>query len=105
MRLALTGLLAAAALGACAPLHWEHPQYGTTRADADLQECDHAAIVQSNRSIETEPTFVVPHVVTLPNGQRLVEPAPTFAYAPSSNLSELRSYCMRVKGYELVPDS
>ena len=96
-------ILAAAWLSACTPLQWQHPQYGTSRTEADLAACDHAAIQESNRVIVSEPTFVVPHVVTLPNGQRLVEPGPQFAYQPSSNLSELRSFCMRSKGYELVP--
>ena len=101
----MAGALAAIGLTACTPLQWQHPQYGTSRTEADLQACDHAAIQESNRYAWSEPTFVVPHVVTLPNGQRLVEPAPQFASSPAANLSELRSFCMRSKGYELVPSS
>lgn len=105
MRLALSCVCVVTAVGlaGCTPLEWQHPQYGTSRTQADLAACDHAAIQESNRYAWSEPTFVVPHVVTLPNGQRLVEQGPQFGYQPTSNLSELRSFCMRSKGYELAP--
>jgi len=103
MRVALTCVLAAAMLAACTPMQWQHPAYGTSRTEADLATCDHAAIQESNRYISSQPTIAFPHVYTLPNGQRVVDPAPQFAYTPYADISELRSFCMRSKGYELVP--
>jgi len=91
----------AAAVGACTPVQWQHPLYGTSHTEADLAACDHLAIQESNRYVWSQPTIAFPHVYTLPNGQRVVDQAPQFA--PYSNVSELRSFCMRSKGYELVP--
>ena len=103
MRLLVACCLAAPALGGCTPLQWQHPVYGTSRTEADLAACDHAAIQESNRYISSLPTPAFPHVYTLSNGQRVVDPAPQFAYTPYADVSELRSFCMRSKGYELAP--
>lgn len=99
----LTVLALACALGACTPMQWEHPEYGTSRLPADLAACDHAAFEESWRMAWTEPTFAVPHFELLPNGQRVYEPAPMFPYAPYADTGELRNFCMRAKGYRLVP--
>ncbi len=101
--LAACCLATAAALGGCTPLQWQHPLYGTTRTEADLAACDRAAFQEADRYISSQPYPAFPHVYTLPNGQRVVDPAPQFAYTPYGNVSELRSFCMRSKGYELVP--
>ena len=94
--------LLALGLGACTPVQWEHPDYGTSRLQADLADCDHAAFEESWRT-SWQPAFVAPHVYTLPNGQRVFDPGPQFPYMPYADTSELRSFCMRAKGYRLVP--
>ena len=96
-------LAAALSLGACTPMQWVHPEYGTSRLQADLAACDHAAFEESWRMAWAEPTFAVPHVYLLPNGQRVSEPGPVFPNAPYADTGELRNFCMRAKGYELVP--
>ena len=97
-RLAAVGL-GACGLAACTPLQWQHPLYGTANLEADLAACDRLAERESWRMSEPTPAF--PHVYTLPSGQRVVDPYPRF---PSyGNTGELRNFCMRAKGYELVP--
>jgi hypothetical protein len=45
-----------------------------------------------------------PHVSRLPSGQVVIDPAPRYPYGSAyPNPGELRSFCMRSRGYELVP--
>ncbi len=102
MRARLIGLLVAiAGLGGCTPQQWQHPVYGTSQLQADLAACDHIAMQESWRYSFSEPTVAFPHVYTLPSGQRVVDPYPR--YPSYANTGELRNFCMRSKGYELVP--
>lgn len=101
--LGLAPFLLALGLVACTPVRWEHPLTGTTRTQADLADCGHLAIQESWRSAPTDPLFNVPRVHRLPNGQTVYDPAPHFANDAYANTGELRSFCMRAKGYELVP--
>ena len=99
----LACLAAVLGLAACEPLQWEHPQYGTTRLEADLADCDHIALANSYRFGPADPMLTAPHVYRLPGGQVVADPVPTRSYSSYSNLGELRSFCMRSKGYELTP--
>lgn len=101
MRRLLLYALLAAALGGCTPLEWQHPEYGTTRLQTDLAACDRIAGQEAWRY--SEPMVAFPHVYTLPSGQRVVDPYPRFPSYGGANIGELRNFCMRSKGYELVP--
>ena len=102
---ALSWLLLTACLAGCQNLEWSHPQYGTSRVQADLTDCDHIAVRESSRSAyASEPLMTAPHASRLPSGQVVPEPTPRFEYGSSyPNPGDLRSFCMRSKGYELVP--
>ncbi len=93
------------ALAGCQNVEWSHPQYGTSRVQADLSDCDHIAAQESTRSaFASEPLMTAPHVSRLPSGQVVADPTPRFPYGSAyPNPGELRSFCMRSKGYELVP--
>jgi hypothetical protein len=101
----LTCLVLIAALAACQNVEWSHPQYGTSRAQADLTDCDHIAVTESHRSAyASEPLMTAPHVSRLPSGQPVADPTPRFEFGSAyPNPGDLRSFCMRSKGYELVP--
>jgi hypothetical protein len=101
----LAWLTLTAALGACQNVEWSHPQLGTSQLQADLGECDHLAVQHSYRyAYAAEPLMTAPHVSRLPSGQVVTEPTPRFPYGSAyPNPGELRSFCMRSKGYELVP--
>ncbi len=99
----LACLAAAAAVGACQQLQWEHPQYGTSRLQADLADCDHVALENTYRFPGGDPMLTAPHVYRLPSGQVVADPTPYRSYGTYSNLGELRNFCMRSKGYELTP--
>ncbi len=98
---ALTAL--AAALGACTPMEWIHPQYGTSRVDADLTDCARVAHAESWRFAATTPAMTAPHVYRLPDGRVIYDQPATYAYDPYFNEAQLRDFCMRTKGYELQP--
>ncbi len=98
----LACLAVAVALNACQRLQWEHPQYGTSRLEADLADCDHVALENTYRFSGGDPMLTAPHVYRLPSGQVVADPAP-YRYSSYSNLGELRNFCMRSKGYELMP--
>ena len=100
---ALACLAAVLALAACERLEWRHPQYGTSRLEADLTDCDHIALENTYRFSGGDPMLVAPHVYRLPGGQVIADPAPRSSYTTYSNLGELRNLCMRSKGYELTP--
>lgn len=95
--------LGATGLGACAPVEWQHPDYGTTHLEADLADCDHIAMQEQGRYSWNQPPFAIPHIYSLPSGVRVMDPNPYYSASPYSNTSELRSFCMRSKGYELMP--
>ena len=96
-------LAALVVLAACQKLQWEHPQYGTSRLETDLADCDHIALANSYRFGPSDPMLTAPHVYRLPGGQVVADPVPSRSYSTYSNLGELRSFCMRSKGYELTP--
>lgn len=103
MRRLLLSALTVASLGACTPVQWQHPEYGTTHLEADLAACDHIAMQESWRYSWNQPPFAIPHIYTLPSGVRVMDPNPFYMGSPYSNTAELRSFCMRSKGYELLP--
>ena len=88
-------------LGACtAPMHWEHPELGTSRLADDLTDCSRSAHLEVARYSAAD---YAPRVTRGPDGRVSVEPAPARP-DPYAQEAQLRDYCMRAKGYKLVPD-
>ncbi len=104
MTRSIAALAVALVVVACTPQHWEHPQLGTQQAQADLQACNQSARQQSFRyggsAFDYGPRFA-----RGPDGRVFVDPSPTRPYPdPYLQEGQLRDYCMRSKGYQLVPD-
>jgi hypothetical protein len=103
----LLPLLAAAALAACTPMRWEHPSLGAAQTEADLGECGRAAWIEAqHQSFLYGGFYRGPSYYRGRDGRLYYDPFwgnrmnDTF-YAES----RLRDYCMRSKGYNLVPVS
>lgn len=98
----LAALALIALLGACSPMRWEHPQYGMAGTDTDLRDCTQSARTEAWRSSFGYSAFDHPRYYRGPNGQRYYDP---FPMRRDSTFDEwqLRDYCMRNKGYKLVP--
>jgi hypothetical protein len=81
----------------------EHPQFGTSRLDADASECDHIARQEAFRA--TAFSGLQPRFVRGRDG-RLYQVRPSFhelemeRWHAERNLSD---YCLRSRGYRLVP--
>jgi hypothetical protein len=95
---------ALALLTACESQHWEHPQTGTAKVEADTRECSETARREAWRY--TGPgTLGGPAFARGPDGRVFVDPSPSRLYpSPSVEEAQLREYCMRSKGYRLAPD-
>lgn len=100
----VAGLALALSLGACSAPAWEHPQLGTTRLQADLDECalaaqEHAQLVAASQGTTAlSPLKSAParagHVYSLG-----AEQPPAIGREPPRPLGE----CMRAKGYRQGP--
>jgi hypothetical protein len=89
--------------GACTPMRWEHPQLGLASAEADAQECDHLARRESWRSPYGLGLWDSPSAYRGPDGRFRAHPYPLYRRDPWFEELRLRDYCMRAKGYRLVP--
>jgi len=89
-------------LGACTPMRWEHPQYGLAATDTDLTDCSRSARAEAWRSSFMYSAWDSPGYYRGRDGRRYYDP---FPMRRSSTFDEwqLRDYCMRNKGYRLVP--
>jgi hypothetical protein len=92
-----------AALGGCTPVQWEHPVYGMARTTADLADCDHLAFQESWRSSADGGFLNQVRVHRLYDSPMMNDLAPRYGFQPYSTTGETRTYCMRAKGYELMP--
>ena len=103
LRYAITLLLGAAALAACAELEWDKPGAGPRALAQDLDECRQSARMRAVQ--EAWPySLLAPRVVGVDRDGRLivVQPPPhdTERFLLEQDLTRT---CMREKGYELVP--
>jgi hypothetical protein len=100
-------LLIAATLAACTPMRWEHPQLGLASADADLRECSVRARQEAWRySFMHQPwSYAFPYTTYRDRDGRLRYAEPIFPRYRDTTFDEwnLRDYCMRSKGYRMVP--
>lgn len=90
------------ALAACTPMQWEHPQFGAAQTQSDLATCAQSARQEAWRYGMASPYGYGPRYARGPDGRVFVDPAPRIP-DPSLQEGQLRDYCMRTKGYQLVP--
>ncbi|MFN0044436.1 MAG: hypothetical protein ACKVSF_14630 [Alphaproteobacteria bacterium] len=93
------------ALAGCASGRWEHESLGFEDGMSDLRECTVHAYAESRRIEYYDPWFFRPIYARTRDG-RLVAIAPDpLAYHHEKFMREvqLKSSCMRTKGYRLVP--
>ncbi len=106
-RTPLAGVLAAvglaATVAACTPLRWEHPQFGFANAEADQQECNTLAWRESWRYGPGFNMWDFPYYYRGRDGRLYHRAYPGFHYSPFQEERRLRDYCMRSKGYRMVP--
>lgn len=93
------------ALAGCAPHRWEHGSLGFDDAARDLRACAFYSHAESRRIEYYDPWFFRPNYARTRDG-RLVAIAPDpLAYRHEQFMRDmqLESFCMRNKGYRLVP--
>lgn len=103
MMRALAALAVFAALGACTPMRWEHPQYGMAGAETDLNDCRQSARTEAWRQSFMYNSWNYPSVYRGRDGRLYRDPFPMSRRDSTFDEWQLRDYCMRNKGYRLVP--
>jgi hypothetical protein len=97
---------AVAALAACTPMRWEHPQLGVAAADEDVRDCSIKARQEAWRYSFMYQSWSYPRPYAYRDRAGRVHYAdPVFPRYRDPTFDEwnLRDYCMRSKGYKLVP--
>jgi hypothetical protein len=92
-------------LGGCVPQRWENPSLSPQDWSRDQRECSFLAYNESRRIYYYDPFFFRPRYVRTRDG-RLIAVAPDpFAYQHEQFVREmqLNDFCMRTRGYRLVP--
>jgi hypothetical protein len=99
----LLPLFAAAALAACTQMRWEHPSFGSAQTEADLGECSKSAWIEAQQRAFYAGGFG-PRYYRGRDGRLYNDP---FWFSRQNDTffeeSRLRDFCMRNKGYMLVP--
>ena len=98
-------VLAVAALAACTPMRWEHPQLAMADADQELRECSIRARQEVWRNSFMYRPLHYPMLRYRDNQGRLRYADPVIPRHRDTTFDEwhLRDYCMRSKGWQLVP--
>lgn len=105
MRALLLSVVLAALLGGCMPHRWENAALPPEDWSRDQRECSFLAYNESRRIYYYDPFFFRPRYARTRDG-RLVAVAPDpFAYQHEQFVREmqLNDFCMRTRGYRLVP--
>jgi hypothetical protein len=88
------------AAGACTPMQWQHQALGVTPSQAEVGECNQSAFYEANRQAFFY-DFAWPRYYYGRPGHR---PWPRYSSSDRFFLErDLFDYCMRAKGYRLVP--
>ncbi len=82
-------------------MRWEHPQVGTANAGADLNHCSQVAHSEAWRMANSAPMSMGGWRRGR-GGQMYFDPFPRYP-DPWHYERPLQDYCMRSKGYQLVP--
>jgi hypothetical protein len=95
---ALLFLCLAAAFGACTPMQWQHGALGVAPSETEVGECNQSAYFEAQRQAFYR-DFAWPRYYGRPWG-----PWPRYTTGDRFFLErDLFDYCMRAKGYRLVP--
>jgi hypothetical protein len=100
-RRSLIGLCLGLAAAACTPVQWQHATLGVAPSDAEKGECNQSAYYEAQRQAFYYGDFAWPHRFY----GRPYRPWP-YHYSTSDRFfleQDLFNYCMRSKGYRLVP--
>lgn len=96
-------LVVLTALAGCTPMRWEHPQSGLDATESDLTDCSRSARQEAWRSSFMYSTWDYPSYYRGRDGRRYRDPFPMRRRNSTFDEWQLRDYCMRNKGYRLVP--
>ncbi|HEX6980339.1 MAG TPA: hypothetical protein VF342_13670 [Alphaproteobacteria bacterium] len=89
-------------LAACTPVQWQHASFGTAPTSGELNECERAAYLEAQRQAFFYQLYR-PRVLVGRDGR--FYPAP-LGFEPGNTYfleRDLFDYCMRAKGFRLVP--
>jgi hypothetical protein len=98
---ALFGL--AIALAACTPMQWEHPHLGVAGVNEAMEDCSRSARQEALRLAYSDPFYMAPRMYRGRDGRLYYDPFPSYRRDPYLYEGQLQDYCMRNKGYRLVP--
>ena len=105
MRALLLSIILAALLGGCVPQRWENPSLTPQDWSRDQRECSFLAYNESRRIYYYDPFFFRPRYVRTRDGHLVAVAPDPFAYQHEQFVREmqLNDFCMRTRGYRLVP--
>ena len=96
-------LFAVFMLAACAPVRWEHPALGAAQSEADLEDCRRQAWIEAQREAFF---YYRPYPYRGRDGRFYWRYYDPYWYGAGDRFfreTQLRDFCMRSKGYNLVP--
>ncbi len=96
-------LAAAALLGACTPMRWDHPAFGPEQAAQETSDCRQQAWIESQRNSFMYDGWRYPRYARGPDGRIRAYPAPYMMNDRYFDEMRLADFCMRNKGFKLVP--
>ena len=99
----LAAFVLLAALGACTPMRWEHPQYGAAGTETDLTDCSRSARAEAWRNSFMYSAWDSSAYYRGRDGRLYRDPFPMRRHNSTFDEWQPRDYCMRNKGYQLVP--
>lgn len=93
--------LATLTLGACTPMQLTHPQFGAARSTEDQVDCNRAARIEA---FNRQPFWGGPPRFYRGRDGRLHQDPWAFSHNDRFfEEAQLQDFCMRNKGYQLVP--
>ncbi len=97
-------LAATALLGACTPMRWDHPAFGPEQTVQEASECRQQAWLESQRQPFMYDGWRYPRYVRGADG-RIRAYASPYYMMNDRYFDEMRlaDFCMRSKGFRLVP--
>lgn len=105
MRALLLSIVLTALLGGCVPHRWENATLAPEDWSRDQRECSLLAYNESRRIYYYDPFFFRPRYVRLRDGRWAAVGPDPFGYQHEQFVREmqLNDFCMRTRGYRLVP--
>jgi hypothetical protein len=98
----LTLVFAAALVGGCTPMRWEHPAFGPDVAGREASECRQMAWAEAQRQAFMFGSFARRSFARDRYGRIQYMPFSDFHERQMMEM-QLNDFCMRSKGFSLVP--